>query len=382
MRYTMFSIKSNNVRAGALILCLCLFAYTTSGLRAQEVIFHESEYTTWYIFDIAAYNAYQSNYDDIISVLDRSIPGIMERLGVQIPLPIRVNIEDHDGWLGWAGGGQVGYSDECFKSQSGMDWVRGVIIGEVVNVATGVIASEWPRDWWVNGVWYYPGMVVVDVLAEVEGAAASQKWENDEHYPTYPTYLLFKRLKDENGWEYYQDLFDMVDEDNMNWSRSGFGENPSAIRTNYVIAYMSLILGENMVDAFHDAGVDDADRDVIQAIMEVRQRLVQAEEQGYEVSDAWSAFRNADFLGADQILDELGVSAITAGALHLTPPVSGADRISVYTLRGQNLYTGSILRGDVLASRIGGGMQTVIVTYFRNQTPLFSEKITCVYRHK
>ena len=94
---------------------------------------------------------------------------------------------------GWAGGGDVGYVDGDFKDDGAMNWVRGVVIGEVVNGVTGAVSSEWPRDWWADTAWYFPGFVTVDVLKEVVPTHAT-KWETDEKYPTYPVYVLYKAL--------------------------------------------------------------------------------------------------------------------------------------------------------------------------------------------
>lgn len=359
-------------KLSALIFSVSVLLVTQKPLCAQETVIYQSDYTTWYIYDESQYNTYKANIDDIIDVLDRAIPCIEGRLGVELPLPINVHIQEGDGWGGWAGGGEVGYTIGCFRSQGGMDWVRGVVIGEVVNVATGTVASEWPRDWWVNGVWYFPGMVVVDVLAEVEGEAASLKWETDEHYPDYPVYILFKGLKDDLGWEVYQDLMDLVEEDDMSWNRQGFGENPSRIRTSYVIAYISMVVGENMGQDFIDAEVSDVDIDEIQDIMETRQRLVAAEDLGHDVSTAWSAFRNADYSTAVDILDELG---ITATIQALSPSLKLPDAMTVYTLNGQTLFSGPATDIRNIPLKTSAGPQAVIVRYKLNGEPIYSRKI-------
>jgi hypothetical protein len=260
--------------------------------RAGNTVFHSTNISMWEIGDVAVYNGSKAAFDEIIGLLEQGYFGIVRRLGTGHKLPIRVIIEKGGCCGGFAGGGDVGYSEGNFQSDFGVQWTRGVVIGEVVNGVTGAVSSDWPRDWWADTAWFFPGFVAADVLKELN-PAAGMKWEAEEKYLTYPTYLLFTALRQEKGWEVYQRLFQLVKTDKIAWGR--IGANPSAIKTNYVIAYLSLAHGENLGERFRTAGkVTAADPAVVQAIMDARQKLA----AGDPAAPGWTRFRMGDYQGA------------------------------------------------------------------------------------
>jgi hypothetical protein len=257
----------------------------------------------------------------------------------------------------------VGYTSTCFQSAGGMAWIKGVVIGECVNVATGSVTGDWPVDWWVDGVWYFPGFVVVDVLKEAADTASAKKWETDEHYPTYPVYNTFNALLKEFGWVYYQNFFDMIKADTMSWAK--IGANPSTIKTDYVIAYLSLAAGRNLGPTFKAANVPAADSVEIAAIMSVEARLRLATSQKLNVASAWTNFRNGNYAAAKLILDNLGVSEVRYDVSMMNKGISGRTPVSVtvYSLNGQVLYSAPGKKFNAAAlSRLCGG-QTVVVKY-------------------
>jgi hypothetical protein len=346
---------------------IAVFLAIVSGvslLQAQttEYQIYNSQYAVWNVYDTLFYKQYKTNVDSIIHVLDRGIPGIIKRLGVTPKLPIKVHIEQGSGGGlgGWAGGGEVGYTSTCFTSAGGMAWVKGVVIGECVNVATGAVTGDWPVDWWVDGVWYFPGFVVVDVLKEAADTASAKKWETDEKYPTYPVYNTFFALLKEFGWTYYQNFFAKIKADTMSWGN--IGTNPSKIKTDYVIAYMSLAAGRNLGTTFKNATVSAADSVEIAAIMSVELRLRAALAQKLNVATAWTNFRSGNYAAAKQILDNLGVSEVRQGF-----PAAGSipvfQSVQVYSLNGQMLYASHGRQFDIAGlSKLCGG-QTIIVRY-------------------
>jgi hypothetical protein len=263
--------------------------------QAGNTVFHSTNVSMWEIHDVAVYNQYKANFDEIIGILERGYYGIAARLGTGHKLPLRVIIDEGGCCGGWAGGGDVGYADGDFKSEGGMNWVRGVVIGEVVNGVTGAVSAEWPRDWWADTAWYFPGFIAVDVLKDVVPTHA-EKWERDEKYPTYPVYQLYKALLAEQGWPVYQRLFALVKTDVIDWSK--IGANPSALKTNYVVAYLSLAAGQNLGARFKAATVTATDPAVVQAIMDARNRLVEAAAAGTNVTARWTRFRAGDHPGA------------------------------------------------------------------------------------
>jgi hypothetical protein len=336
-------------------------------LHAQTIEYqmYSSQYAVWNVWDTSFYRQYKTQVDSIIHVLDRGIPGIIKRLGETPKLPIKVHIEQGTGGGlgGWAGGGEVGYTSTCFTSAGGMAWIKGVVIGECVNVATGSVTGDWPVDWWVDGVWYFPGFVVVDVLKEAADTASAKKWETDEKYPTYPVYNLFNSLLKEFGWVFYQNFFDKIKADTMSWGK--IGANPSKIKTDYVIAYMSLAAGRNLGTAFKNANVPAADSAEIAAIMSVEARLRLATTQKLNVASAWTSFRNGNYAAAKQVLDNLGVSAIRHNGFVKNDGISGRAPLSVvvYSINGQRVYSAPGDKFDAaVLKRICNG-RTVIVKY-------------------
>jgi hypothetical protein len=257
--------------------------------RQGNTVFHSTNVSMWEIHDMAVYTQYKANYDEIIGILERGYFGIEKRLGTGHKLPIRVIIEAGGCCGGWAGGGDVGYAAGNFESDGGMNWTRGVVIGEVVNGVTGAVTSEWPRDWWADTAWYFPGFVTVDVMKEVVPDHAT-KWETDEKYPTYPVYMLYKALLTEQGWPVYQRLFQLVKTDKLDLSK--IGANPSAIKTNYTVAYISIAANQNLAARFMTAKVA-ADPTVVQAIMDARAKLVQAG----PTAPGWTRFRTGMYQG-------------------------------------------------------------------------------------
>jgi hypothetical protein len=263
-----------------------------------DEVFYCSGVAQWEIYDKAEYTKFKSNFDEIIKLLDQGYAAIAKRTGQSsLELPIRVTIGEDTCCGGWAGGGDVGYNSGDFEDEGGMDWIRGVVLGEVVNAVTGTVADNWPSDWWVNSVWYFPGFVAVDVLREVSGSARATKWETDEKYPTYPIYNLFLALKTEKDWKFYQDFFNSVKKEKISWA--DIGDNPSAIKTNYVIAYMSLAYGQNLGARFvATAKAPGADAAVVQSIMDAHAKLVAADAANKDTSSAWDKFRGGDYAGA------------------------------------------------------------------------------------
>src|SRR5205814_10570809 len=94
----------------------------------------------------------------------------------------------------FASGVACGYDDGDFTDGSGMYWIRGVIIGEVVNAYTGTASGGWPTDWWVDSVWYFPGFTVVDVMKDIV-PDHWMEWQTKEKYDQFGVSVLFDQLR-------------------------------------------------------------------------------------------------------------------------------------------------------------------------------------------
>jgi hypothetical protein len=278
---------------------------------------YSSKYAYWVTepSNLEMCRKYKANIDSIAAELDQAIPLVKTMLGIgPAKLPQRVQVDSGtDGMGGWAGGGDVGYQISDFfgrpEQSDGLRWIRGVIIGEVINVTTGTVTDNWPRDWWVDDVWYFPGFLAGEILKETVSPDFSDYWLTSEHYPTYPVYNIFTALLKEKGWGFWQAFFARIKDDKMQWGP--IGANPSKIKTDYVIAYLGLAVGRNLGDAFKTAKVAAADSAEVGAIMYVEQALRQGDKDGKNTASAWTDFRKGNYASAKTKLDNLGIIVVS-----------------------------------------------------------------------
>ncbi|HUI93996.1 MAG TPA: hypothetical protein VLX68_17280 [Chitinivibrionales bacterium] len=367
--------------AAALCAALACLALAPGASRAQTWdTLHKSEYSVWVTpdYNLAACNTYKNNIDSVAAELDKAIPSIVQDLGIGPPQkPQHVQIDSGCGvgcFSGWSGGGDVGYALSDFYGRpqigDGLRWIRGVIIGEVINSTTGAVSGDWPRDWWCDDVWYFPGFMAGELLKQSVDTAFGNYWLTSEKYPTYPVYNTFKGLLTQLGWAYYKNFFATVLADSMHWDQ--VGPNPSKIKTDYVIAYMSLAAGRNLAPDFITDKVANVDSVEVAAIMSVEQGLVAATKSRLNVATAWADFRKGDYASAKAILDQLGVAVRYAVSRAEQAAGFGVPReMTVYSLAGQKLYCG-IVKDISKITRIT--RQSVIVCYQYNNETVFIKK--------
>ncbi len=327
-----------------------LLAFGMVPLQAQEKwdTLYASQYATWVTphYNLAKCSQYKSNLDSIQQELDKAIPVITKYLGIgPEALPQRVEIDSQsDGMGGWAAGNSVGYQVSDFygvpANGDGLRWIRGVIIGEVINASTGAVSGDWPLDWWVDHVWYFPGFLAGEILKETVSPDFSAYWLTSESYPTYPVYNLFVSLLGQYGWTCYKDLFARMQADDMKWDK--VGQNPSKNKTDYVLAYLSLAAGRNLAGEFQRAMVEDADSAEVGTIMGVETGLREADRRNLNVTSAWNDFRNGNFASAKAALEKLGVSTRINGArFNRLASTRNAFRAMGYSLTGRKLNWGN-----------------------------------------
>jgi hypothetical protein len=99
--------------------------------------------------------------------------------------------------------------------------------------------------------------------------------------------------------------------------------------------------------------------------MSVEERLRVATSQKLNVAAAWTSFRNGNYAAAKLTLDNLGVAEVRQNLSVIDRGISGRAPVgvTVYSLKGQVLYSTSAKKFDlaVLNSLCGG--QTVVVNY-------------------
>jgi hypothetical protein len=356
--------------AAGCVQAVSMLVFGTGAVHAQTWdTLHKSQYSLWVTpsYNLAACNVYKNNIDSVATELDMAIPLIIQDLGVAPPeKPQHVQIDSGCGtgcFGGWSGGGDVGYALSDFFGHptygDGLRWIRGVIIGEVINSTTGSVSGDWPRDWWCDDVWYFPGFMAGELLKQTVDTAFGNYWLTSEKYPTYPVYNTFKSLLTQFGWIYYKNFFATVLADSMHWDK--VGPNPSKIKTDYVIAYLSLAAGTNLGAAFITDKVANADSVEVAAIMSVEQRLVAATKSKLNVATAWADFRKGDYASAKTILDQLGVDVrYTASAEDRSVDFGVPRSVTLYSLAGKKLYCGPVSGMSAFAPRIS---QSAIACY-------------------
>lgn len=232
-----------------------------------------------------------------LSVFEESIPKVEENLGLILSKkPIKVNIIGGPYVGGMTSNGEISIFSNTMADPTG----SAILLGEYINTVTGQVTSGWPYDWWANGTWHFPRMAAIEALKESGsgGSAVAAQWfEWGSYYWSNinDVYLQFKKIKEEKGWPVYRRLFSSVVEDKMNWER--LGENPSALLTNYVLAYLSLGYGSNIAKRFKDAGVKNVDETAVGDIIRIRQRL--CDTQPGKDTYLWELFRDGKYREAN-----------------------------------------------------------------------------------
>lgn len=132
----------------------------------------------------------------------------------------------------------IGVSFDAFYNEAnGVKgyWGYAILTHEMVNLFTGkLVSGGWPLDWWADHRSPFPLMTAVqietDLIPKVAATHAKQLSGDVEK--------MFTQLRDDIGWPLFVRAFKAAKDDGMNWDR--IGKNPSALRTNYVCAYLQI----------------------------------------------------------------------------------------------------------------------------------------------
>jgi hypothetical protein len=157
-------------------------------------------------------------------------------------------------------------------------------------------------------------------------------------------------------------LFSLVIDDKMAWDN--IGENPSKIKTDYIIAYFSLIAGRNMGAEFKAANVTAADSTEIRSIINVRKAITHATKAGLNLTEVWKAFRAGDYQKAAALLANMPVGIQPGNDTPFRADQYRAPlKMRVYTAHGREIYsgTGTGFTPSMLQSAIHG--QIVFISY-------------------
>ncbi len=297
-----------------------LFNLLSNSVAAQEVQIYSSQYTTWYSYSADFYNSKKIEVDSVIDILDRAIAQLKIDFGYSLNFPIIVKITEGSCCGAYASVTEIGFSSGNFDSShkmcdsqfTALDWAKGVAVGEFVNAATGQLTENWPIDWWSNGVWYFPGMAVVQSLNEIGEISLANLWESEAasgctDYKSHSLYNMFKGIKTNYGWQAYQNAFSAIRQDQINLG--DIANNPSELRSSYVLAYLTMGTGTDGSELIAD--IESSGKvsytisaDTIAEIKNARDLIINAESQNKNVDTVWNVFRGGDYASVEGLLQE------------------------------------------------------------------------------
>jgi hypothetical protein len=269
--------------------------------------------TTWCV-EPAWWKLHQAELLDFdLDFPDKAYAQLEDDFGIPYPnLPFKVQVgpwKDKDGMTqtgcnlahtGTDFGPGVFVSEDCFFQQRTASngqptWAPGGYIfltQEIVNNYTGGIAGIWPTDWWADHRSPFPTMVNWNLLAETGLPDVALINFDDNHGPPSPDNVpgwgwiwdpqadMFQGLKDGcaapackgtaayGTWGGFATMFqllkadgivlhDLKDPPNYTTQTTWVSGNPSALLSNYVVAYMSLGHGANLASLVDANGVGE-----------------------------------------------------------------------------------------------------------------------------
>jgi hypothetical protein len=195
-------------------------------------------------------------------------------------------------------------------------------------------AEGWPEDWWGGDSGQFCRAAAWGLLTELGRAEQAERVfaaVSDD-----PAAVMLQDILHKDGWKMFATALKMMREDGLDLGK--IGENPSALRTNYVCAYLTAAAGQDMTKTLKAAGVGkkpsgwdkahpdakfkeyQADKVAIASICKVRDllsRLAPAVAQTTSpdgtnmlediVNKAWGQLRSGDYKAADRTISEFYV---------------------------------------------------------------------------
>ena len=246
----------------ALIFFLMIWEATVSAEDAASdpfICVHTGKYFVWY----SKKSIWEANQQDISPMFDyedQVFGQIISDWGVIPPQPsydLLINPEKGGGFAA----GDIGeihavtqqtspgiavsfdaYSGTAFNIKG--FWAYAIGTHETVNLMTGqCLSAGWPRDWWADDKSPFPGMTAVTIESEI-GKKDISAAHDVSFNKADKSYAMMKALRARYGWSIFQKMFAMVKADGIQWDKIDLGNNPSAILTAYVTAYITLGSGD------------------------------------------------------------------------------------------------------------------------------------------
>ncbi len=241
------------------LLCAAMLGFSRIGAMAQDntvIKIHTSVHWTWYAPQ-NIYNEHKADIANYYNYADRAFDYITHAWGLEPKIQhYSLFVRPQTGGAFAAGdigevhavtGKQspgIGVSYDAFYNvANGIKgfWGYVLITHEMVNLLTGqIVSGGWPVDWWADHKSPFPMMTAV----QTEYALVPNVAIYHAQQLSGPHGQMFVHLKDQYGWALFRRAFSMAIKDGMNWDN--IGQNPSALRTNYVCAYLQMAAPESL----------------------------------------------------------------------------------------------------------------------------------------
>ena len=243
---------------GLALVGLWACAALASGARQEKFIqIHVGKHWIWYARQ-DQYEAHKADIEAMYDYADEAFQTLVDDWGMRPKLDHYTLLVNDQTGGGFATGdvgqahqitGQespgIGCSyDAFYNSAHGIKafWAHVLITHEMVNLFTGqIVSGGWPRDWWADDKSPFPLTTAVQIEMKLVPQIAIHHLEDSEGDPLVP---MFMELHEQYGWSMFRRAFSMAISDGINWDR--FGGNPSALRTNYVAAYLEMGAKEDL----------------------------------------------------------------------------------------------------------------------------------------
>jgi hypothetical protein len=172
-------------------------------------------------------------------------------------------------------------------------WAHILITHEMVNLFTAkVVCGGWPVDWWANHRSPFPLMTAV----EIEYALVPQMAVFHERQGREDRLVgMFLHLKDQFGWAMFRKAFRTAIDDGIQWD--AFGDNPSALRTAYVAAYLQIGAPED-IGGILGPLVPGFDAQAVKDIIRARSKWSALPEESSRRTALRAAFLKGDYTAA------------------------------------------------------------------------------------
>lgn len=218
---------------------------------------YRSDYFVWYM-DEAYYPSVKDDITQYFTYLDDCYLKMRVYFGFDVPLPIRVELEE---WVdaGGAGGVQwtvdtqvnLGYQTDDWRASDVLYWI---FPHELANAFTTHVTRGWPTDWWANSHSPFPLFIALESMRSLGYVDYVDAMDSRMTFDK-PFVNMFRTIQTSYGWEAYQRMFTKMVDNEIDLSQI---DEPR--KSHYVYALLSYGAENDLRPLLREAGrvVDDS----------------------------------------------------------------------------------------------------------------------------